>query len=84
MLLLIIMVVFGLIALAKGEFKITNGRKVKGSTGRTLGVLLLLGAFGAFLPQVGGFVQIGTFILVIIIGLIASEKIEPVEKQVVR
>ena len=37
----LVFAVFGVLGLVKGEFKITNRRKVKGSTGRILGGLLL-------------------------------------------
>ena len=75
MCLAILMLVFGIIGLAKGEFKITAGRKVKGSTGRTLGAVLIAGA-AAFVPDYGFLVQIVILILVIVIGLATSEKIE--------
>ena len=71
-----VMVIFGLIALAKGEFKITAGRKVSGTTGRILGVLLLVGAVaGFFFGEVGGGVQIIAFIIVVAAGLISSESL---------
>lgn len=76
MCLAILMLVFGIIGLAKGEFKITGGRMVKGSTGRTLGAVLIVGAAAAFLPDYGGLIQIVILILVIVIGLATSEKIE--------
>ncbi len=77
MLCLAVMVIFGLIALVKGEFKITSGRKVSGTTGRVLGVLLLIGAgSGLLFGEFGSLVQIGAFVLVIVIGLATSEKIE--------
>jgi hypothetical protein len=40
----ILTLIFGLVALARVEFKVTRRRKVKGSTGHVLGVILLLGA----------------------------------------
>ena len=70
------MLVFGIIALAKGEFKSTGRRMVRGSTGRTLGLLLLMGAGVPYITGYGGVIQIGLLILVIIIGLATSEKIE--------
>ncbi|MFC1975894.1 hypothetical protein ACFLXQ_05810 [Chloroflexota bacterium] len=71
------MLVFGIIALVKGEFKITRSRKVKGDVGRALGVVMLIGA-GAplFAGEYGGAIQIVILIIVIIIGLATSEKIE--------
>ena len=76
MLLLILMVVFGIVALTKGEFKITANKKVSGSVVRTLGILLLLGSLGAFIPYIGLFIQLGALILVIGIGLYSSVPIE--------
>ena len=76
MLLNILMLVFGIVALAKGEFKITRGRKVKGSIGRVLGVVLLIGAGVEFLTEYGGVIQFVLLIGVIIAGLATSEKIE--------
>ena len=76
MLLTILMLVFGIVALAKGEFKITGGRKVKGSIGRILGVVLLLGAGAVVIPDYGGLIQLVLLIVVIVIGLATSEKIE--------
>jgi len=81
MLLAIVMVIFGIIALAKGEFKITSGRKVKGSTGRILGIVLLIGAAAMFITDYGGIIQIAILLLVIIIGLATSEKIEKTPAQ---
>lgn len=72
----ILLLVFGIAALAKGEFKITGGRKVKGSIGRALGVLMLIGAGLPLLTEYGGAIAIGILILIIIIGLVTSEKIE--------
>ena len=76
MLLTILMFVFGIVALAKGEFKITGGRKVRGSTGRILGVVLLLGAGALVIPDYGALIQLVLLIVVIVIGLATSEKIE--------
>jgi hypothetical protein len=76
MCLVILMLVFGIIGLAKGEFKITGGRMVRGSTGRTLGAVLIIGAAAGFLPDYGSFIQIVILILVIVLGLVSSEKIE--------
>ncbi len=78
MCLTILMLVFGIIGLAQGEFKITNGRMVKGSTGRTLGAVLIVGAAAALLPDYGGIIQFVILILVIVTGLATSEKIEKV------
>lgn len=71
----ILLLVFGIIALAKGEFKISRNRRVSGSVGRALGVLMLI---GAALPLLVGsaLIPLGTLVLVIIIGLAAAEDIE--------
>jgi hypothetical protein len=71
----IVMLVFGIIALSKGEFKITCKRKVKGSVGRVLGIILLFGAALSLIPFLGGFLQLIVLILVIGVGLYSSEKI---------
>ena len=81
MLLLIVMVVFGIIALTKGEFKITAKKKVTGAMGRNLGIVLLLGSLGAFIPDFGLVIQVGALILVIIIGLASAVPIEDQQKQ---
>jgi hypothetical protein len=81
MLLLILMVVFGIVALTKGEFKITAKKKVTGSVGRNLGIVLLVGALGAFVPNIGLYIQLGALILVIIIGLSSAVPIEDQPKQ---
>ncbi len=81
MLLLILMVIFGIVALSKGEFKITAKKKVTGAVGRNLGIVLLLGSLGAFIPNIGFVIQLGALILVIIIGLSSSIPIEDQTKQ---
>ena len=72
----IVAITLGIIALAKGEFKITANRKVKGSTGRDLGIVLLFGAGCTLIPYFGGLIQILVLIGVIVGGLLTSEKIE--------
>jgi hypothetical protein len=75
----ILLFIFGIIALTKGEFKITSNRKVSGPTGRKLGMLMLA---GALLPLLlinlpyRCFIPLGTLILVVIIGLANAEEIE--------
>jgi len=81
MLLLILMVIFGIAALSKGEFKITAKKKVTGSVGRSLGIVLLLGSLGTFVPYIGLVIQLGALILVIIVGLYSSVPIEDQPKQ---
>ena len=77
MLCVLLMFIFGVAALVKGEFKITGNRKVSGQIGRVLGVILLVGAFaGLAFAEFGALVQAGAFILVVILGLAMSEKIE--------
>jgi hypothetical protein len=77
MCLIILLLVFGIVALVKGEFKITGSRKVKGDIGRILGVVMLIGAGVPFVAgEYGGVIQIVLLIVVIIIGLATSEKIE--------
>ena len=73
----IILAIFGLVALVKGEFKITSKRKVSGSVGKGLGVLMLIGAalpllFGA------GFASapFAILILAIVVGLVMSEEMD--------
>jgi uncharacterized membrane protein len=70
---------FGVFALAKGEFNITQNRKVSNLTARVLGGFLLLWAIAGLLlgQQFGTLIQILAFVLVLIVGLILSEKIEP-------
>ncbi len=79
MLLTLLMIGFGILAINKGEFKITDSRKVKNSVSRFLGIALILGAAAVLIPQNGGYIQMIIFLTVIIIGLITSEKIESKE-----
>ncbi len=77
MCLIILLLVFGIIALVKGEFKITGSRKVKGDIGRALGVVMLIGAgLPFFAGEYGAVIQVVLLIIVIIVGLATSEKIE--------
>jgi hypothetical protein len=69
----IIMAVFGIALLIKGEFKVTNNRLVKGSVARILGGLTLLSV--PLLLLYGEPFCTGTFILVVVIGLLTAEKI---------
>lgn len=83
---LLLFVVFGLLGLIKGEFKITGNRMVKGSVGRVLGVLLLLaGGIPLLIPReyslLALIVRWGTLLLVIVIGLATSEKIQIEEEE---
>jgi hypothetical protein len=75
------MLVFGLFAVIKNDFRITSGRKVKGSIGRILGFVLILGTAGALIPDERGIlVQALVFVAVVAIGFATSEKIEKVTK----
>ena len=72
----ILLLVFGILALVKGEFKITAKRKVKGSTSRILGILLLVDAAFSFLGGNWGKIVLPLFIVVVIAGIATAEKIE--------
>ncbi|HVO70358.1 MAG TPA: hypothetical protein VMT24_09950 [Aggregatilineaceae bacterium] len=75
-----VMVIIGLTGLRTGAFKITYNRQVKGSVAHLLGVALLLGAVGSFVPDFGGTIQLVTVVGVIIAGLVTAEKIQPSPK----
>ncbi len=75
MFLYILLFLFGIVALIKGEFKITNGRKVRGGLGRLLGVLMLIGSFLPLLTEYGAIVAVGVLFFTIVIGLVTSESI---------
>jgi len=66
--------VFGIFALAKGELKITNKKKVKVTTSRILGGVLLLGAGLGFVNPVFAYVVL---VLVVITGYFLLEDIDP-------
>ena len=70
----ILMLVFGIIALVKGKFNLTINKKVADSTGRVLGIILLLGAAAGFVG--GGVLQFIAFVVVIAIGFAKVEKFE--------
>lgn len=72
----IILFIFGIIALTKGSFKITRNRKVGGSMGKVLGVLMLMGAALPLLVGARTMIPLGTLIVAMIIGLATSEKME--------
>jgi len=70
----ILLVVFGIIALAKGRFRITKNRWVSGAVARALGFLMLGGAVLAFFSgEAAWVVVLVTLVLVIVISLAASE-----------
>lgn len=66
--------VFGIFALAKGELKITNKKKVKDTTARILGGVLLLGAGLCFVNPIISYVILA---LVVITGFFLLEDIDP-------
>ncbi len=72
----ILLLVFGLLALVKGEFKITAKRKVKGSTSRILGVLLLVSAALSVLGGNWSIYALLLFVAIVVAGIAAAEKIE--------
>lgn len=77
MLLSIVMLVFGILAITKRNFKITRNRTVTGNTSRNLGIVLILGALGAFNqePLIAGIVQLTALVIAIGVGIAKSEKI---------
>jgi len=68
----ILMAVFGIIALVKGEFKITRKRKVRGSMGRVAGVIMLVGAAAPLFIVDGLAIMFLAFIVAIVLGLATS------------
>ena len=76
----ILLLVFGILALVKGEFKITAKRKVKGSTSRILGVLLLVDAALSVLGGNWATIALLLFIAIVIAGIATAEKIEEAPK----
>lgn len=71
MLLPLLLLVFGVIALVKGEFNVTKKRRVSKSGGRALGVVMILGAF---------IFPFAALIIAIVVGLALSEPTEPGEQ----
>ena len=71
----ILLAIFGIIALIKGEFKITGKRKVRSSAGRALGAVMLIGAAAPLVVPGGTTIMFVALILAIGIGLAASEEI---------
>lgn len=67
------MVGFGLLGIILGKVKIIHFR-LKGGTVRILGAVLLLGAACAFIPKYGLLIEIGLALVIVIIGLLLSEK----------
>lgn len=75
----VLLFTFGVIAIVKGEFKITSERKVRGFVSRFLGALMLGASILVFTTDFGGEIAIGVFISTIIVGLITSEKDETMQ-----
>ncbi len=71
----ILLAIFGVIALIKGEFKITGKRKVRGSIGRVIGVIMLAGAAAPLFVVEGVALMFAALIAAIAIGLATSEPI---------
>ena len=72
----IVMAVFGLIALVKGNLKISRNRQVSGMGGRVLGIVCLVGAASPFIvPDLGLAIMLGALVIAIVIGLATSEPI---------
>ncbi len=67
----LLLLIFGLVALIKGSFKVTGGRIVSGQTGRILGVVMIAGALIPFLlpAEYGNSLSCLTFIGVVVAGL---------------
>ncbi len=76
MLMTLLLLGFGIYALVKGEFNITGGRKVNGSTGRILGILMLADAVLNACGSEAGILSLPLFFLIIGIGFARSEKVK--------
>ena len=72
----IVMAILGIVALVKGNMKITRNRQVSGNGGRMLGVVLLLGAAAPLVfAGAGLLIMLVAFVVAIVIGLATSEPI---------
>jgi len=67
------MVVFGLLGIILARVKISHF-SLKGSSVRILGAVLLLGVACAFIPKYGLLIEIVLVLMVVVIGLLLSEK----------
>ncbi len=67
------MVVFGLLGIILAKVKVSHF-KLKGTTVRTLGAILVLGVACAFIPKIGVLVEIVLALVVVVIGLLLAEK----------
>jgi hypothetical protein len=72
MIIVILLVIFGIIALTRNEVKITNKRRVSGSNSKLLGAIMLVGAVAGFFINGAGLVAL---IIVIVVGLIVAEPV---------
>jgi len=68
----VLLIIFGIVGITKGGFKVTKNLHVSGSVGRTLGTILLLGGALSLFNGLLGLVALG---LVIAIGAIKAEPI---------
>jgi len=73
MLMIFLLIIFGLAAYRRGEFKVTRYRKVDGETARMLGVIMLVGAGLSFV--IGGWIGLVALLVAIILGLLTSKPI---------
>jgi hypothetical protein len=67
------MVVFGLLGIILARVKISHF-SLKGTVVRILGAVLLLGVACAFIPKVGLLIEISLALVIVVIGLLLSEK----------
>ncbi len=78
----ILLILFGLFALFKGEFRITHNQKVRGDVSRILGVLMLASVgVAVLLPRYSLFLMLGALVITIIVGLVTAEKTETQAKE---
>ncbi len=73
----LILFLFGIFALIKGQFKVTNSRVVTGPMSRSLGIVMLLGSILPFVLSYGAAISLGLMFIVAIIGLASSQPIQP-------
>jgi len=73
MILVILLAIFGIGAITKGEFQITKNRRVSGSNSKILGVIMLIGA--ALNLFIGG-AGLVALVVAIVVGLATAENIE--------
>lgn len=83
----LLMIIFGVTALKKGEFKITNSRKVYEPHGRILGAILLFGGISGcgstvdILPIIPfSLIFIIAFFVTLIMGLVVAKPLNHMSK----